>query len=626
MESDAIEYFRHQPETVVALKATEQKRAVKSSFKDMGQFLNRSPKLRELEQILREPNIFTALGITEKEIRHSRVLAWLLDPNAAHGKKSLFLERFLKLVLESNGESLGDYEINFQEAVVECEDDGVDILLESTSSKFVLAIENKIHASQGTRQLEDYRKSLEEKFPKHQRVFVFLTHAGEKPNDPDWIPITYKSVLSDVLKQTTELASHEAILSVLFAHYIQLIRDQGKLAGKLNLFAILNFTRHELRHSDFLAWLLNPSASHGLGDRFLRFVLSVVSKDAVADLPTKAASLDWSATLVRRETENMDLLLTNKGHETIILIENKTRTNEREGQVGGYRQFLESNFKPKHLLSIFLDLRGLKSTDTRTVNLDYRTLLPFFEAEAKRVPSVTNERVPALLASQYQRLLTHHLCHQQKTKSLPPPAVDDLCEALWHQAAPELTTLLDEISTWQKWVGEQLGHFLLDEAVQRFKPAIYDHINIWYRFVPRDFDAIEPLRLSGDDQTLYGRLLMYEFFVIPFGNSASLRSPQLAIDVKLVAAKASAKGLKEFLHQEARKEKELFNRVRGEHPSKFDHLLNYSLCDVQDVAVSSEAERKSLLQRRLAWFHEEIHPRIASFFKKKTADFSKRRC
>ena len=50
-------------------------------------------------------------------------------------------------------------------------------------------------------------------------------------------------------------------------------RDFQKLESKVstfNLFEAMGAVRQELRHSHFIAFLLDPSGSHGLGDVFLR--------------------------------------------------------------------------------------------------------------------------------------------------------------------------------------------------------------------------------------------------------------------------------------------------------------------------------------------------------------------
>ncbi|MEX0268749.1 PD-(D/E)XK nuclease family protein [Leptolyngbyaceae cyanobacterium UHCC 1019] len=41
------------------------------------------------------------------------------------------------------------------------------------------------------------------------------------------------------------------------------------LVNQFNIFEAIGVTRQELRHSDFLAFLLNPTQSHQLGDRYL---------------------------------------------------------------------------------------------------------------------------------------------------------------------------------------------------------------------------------------------------------------------------------------------------------------------------------------------------------------------
>lgn len=43
-----------------------------------------------------------------------------------------------------------------------------------------------------------------------------------------------------------------------------------RLLGGFNLFQVLRFEHGEIRHSNVLAWLMDPLDSHGLGDLFLR--------------------------------------------------------------------------------------------------------------------------------------------------------------------------------------------------------------------------------------------------------------------------------------------------------------------------------------------------------------------
>ena len=47
-------------------------------------------------------NIFEILGITSAEIRHSRILAWLLDPRESHNLEDKFFKKILMKVIDNN--------------------------------------------------------------------------------------------------------------------------------------------------------------------------------------------------------------------------------------------------------------------------------------------------------------------------------------------------------------------------------------------------------------------------------------------------------------------------------------------------------------------------------------------
>jgi hypothetical protein len=53
------------------------------------------------------------------------------------------------------------------------------------------------------------------------------------------------------------------------------------LLRKFNLFEALKLVWVEVRHSDFLAYLLDPQQNHGLRDSFLKALLQSVLKDGV---------------------------------------------------------------------------------------------------------------------------------------------------------------------------------------------------------------------------------------------------------------------------------------------------------------------------------------------------------
>jgi hypothetical protein len=62
--------------------------------------------------------------------------------------------------------------------------------------------------------------------------------------------------------------------------------------GRFNIFDALRVDRAEIRHSNFLAWLLNPAESHGQGALFLRAVLMDLLQSAPEFRPFSPIELD----------------------------------------------------------------------------------------------------------------------------------------------------------------------------------------------------------------------------------------------------------------------------------------------------------------------------------------------
>ena len=85
----------------------------------------------------RDFNVFDVLQYAEFEIRHSNVLAWLLQPDQSHRIGSLFLDRFLRCLKEPvlTPEDHVD---------VKRELHNVDIAIFLEDRRRLLAIENKI--------------------------------------------------------------------------------------------------------------------------------------------------------------------------------------------------------------------------------------------------------------------------------------------------------------------------------------------------------------------------------------------------------------------------------------------------------------------------------------------------
>jgi len=72
----------------------------------LDKFLVDNTELEELSARLSIFNIFGVLRVEDVEIRHSNVVAWLLDPQGSHGLGQVFLRRILSTILLDNESAL----------------------------------------------------------------------------------------------------------------------------------------------------------------------------------------------------------------------------------------------------------------------------------------------------------------------------------------------------------------------------------------------------------------------------------------------------------------------------------------------------------------------------------------
>lgn len=194
-------------------------------------------KLEMEYQLGKRLNIFEAVNMTRQEIRHSRFLAFLLDPRESHGLGDQFLRSVLKACASKHPSpplSRLDVAISrLDDAIVHCERDRFDITVELPALSVMFVIENKIGAKEGGEQLNGYREKVESKYSNYQFMGCFLTPDGYEGADNKWGQMSY-TVISEELKLLH--AANPSLsddISVLLKHYIELIERKIVVPEKL---------------------------------------------------------------------------------------------------------------------------------------------------------------------------------------------------------------------------------------------------------------------------------------------------------------------------------------------------------------------------------------------------------
>ncbi len=105
-----------------------------------------------------------------------------------------------------------------------------------------------------------------------------------------------------------------------------------------NIFSALAVQRKEIRHSNFIGYLLDPNETHQLNDLVLRRVLRDIFNESKNNSRSifDADDIDYSNVEIRREWRNIDILIILK--EDVVVIENKVDSVDHLKQLSRYKE------------------------------------------------------------------------------------------------------------------------------------------------------------------------------------------------------------------------------------------------------------------------------------------------
>ena len=183
--------------------------------------------------------------------------------------------------------------------------------------------------------------------------------------------------------------------------------------SKFNIYRVLKFVYAEIRHSNTLAWILNPVETHGLSDLFLRNWLMRVVIDSNLDpslypSPIIIDSCEFVSVDVRREWHNIDLLIlieTKEHGKWLIVIENKIESTQRKRQLEDYQERARKYYPTyDYQISIFLTKNREKPAIDSFVPTDYELIYEILsDCIQQRKDTIANE--PLILLNHYMDIL-----------------------------------------------------------------------------------------------------------------------------------------------------------------------------------------------------------------------------
>ncbi|HPD17122.1 MAG TPA: PD-(D/E)XK nuclease family protein [Planctomycetota bacterium] len=175
-------------------------------------------------------NLLSVLKVAGDELRHSRVLAWLLDHDllrlGTHAQGNLGFRLFLEELALPREYANGGYRVHRE---VAGDESRVDLEV-AARGRFLLWIENKIWSAEGEaqthREWDDLqRRAAQLGVPADRVHALFLTLGGSPPQNPGFVAVRWRTIASVFDRFAVE--AHPDDVKLFCRHYARALREMS---------------------------------------------------------------------------------------------------------------------------------------------------------------------------------------------------------------------------------------------------------------------------------------------------------------------------------------------------------------------------------------------------------------
>lgn len=275
-----------------------------NDYQALNRFLLDIDCLDELSQWTSKLNLFDVLKITRTEIRHSNVLAWLLNPNENHGLADSVLRGFIKYYVTAflDDNELDALLMDYHSFIVQREWNNIDILLVSPTEKCVLCIENKLGSHEHDDQLNRYKGIVEENYRGYRNLYIYLSPEREQSSDPDnWCAMGYEDVINviETARVRTKLLPEVALL---IDNYLDTIRREIVSDERLKEICLEIYSKHQKALD--LIYENRPDRTAQLSDILRRWAIKMTEENKIVFSPEATIK-----TSIRFTTDTMSKIM-----------------------------------------------------------------------------------------------------------------------------------------------------------------------------------------------------------------------------------------------------------------------------------------------------------------------------
>lgn len=343
----------------------------------------------------------------------------------------------------------------------------------------------------------------------------------------------------------------------------------------VNFFKILKLEDMEIRHSNFLAWLLDPNENHKIGNLFLKSILEYFKCE------DENNKLNYDECSVKRENEFIDILIELPKSKFVIIIENKIWSGENGSQLSVYHDRI--GFKDYKKLFIYLSPYGKE---------------PINEVDKKNWKIFDYTKIYVILKDIYK-------AKKNEMKDEVKLIINNYLEVL------EETIMNKDNKVIKECVNFYFDHSKIIDQINKYKPDYKRRKEMIQTILNNKNWTLEGdsylFMMSNDLRNFFiGKGLNKDFIYSAINNNVNSGS---AKNISVILNNTNPNYMEKFFNafQEHFKQKKVFGGS-----SIYRTLINYNLLELSEYEAS-EDEKEQEMENNLNIFLDIEFPKIADF-------------
>ncbi|GIU70428.1 MAG: hypothetical protein KatS3mg002_1664 [Candidatus Woesearchaeota archaeon] len=363
--------------------------------------------------------------------------------------------------------------------------------------------------------------------------------------------------------------------------------------SEFNIFEALGAVKQELRHSDFLSFLMNPNENHGLHEIFLKRLLQKASmtSDRTNINAIEIDTADYSGVEIRREWNSIDILIIVPKIPIACAIENKIFSGEHLDQLKRYKDLIIKEFPDSKYLFMFLSPDGITPSDEDWLPLSYNDIAEILNNIAESTSSTLGSDIYTLI-KHYTAMLERHIISDSQ--------IAELCRKIYNTHKKAIDLIIEHRPDIQLDIKSYF-----EKIIKEVKEPglITDHCSKSYiRFAPKEWEKLE-FQKTGEGWTRTHRVLMFE-----------IQNFQDSLTLKLIIGPGEPEARKKIF-EAVQQNKKVFKGALNKLYDKFSQIYRYDIIKRKEYEDLTDSEIFAKIDEHWAKFIKEDLIRIIEIIK-----------